>query len=173
MNRRSLLARAGCVGVASLSGCLETVDSFLKGNPEVDRRDPSTAPHPQSMFQSEELDGNATASMAVEFGRGLNHWVLLTTASTCPLETQVTVRRQGADPFYKETVSLSQAEYVALAFGRPSTYVVDLSVAGETASVEVPEEFVDCNDSSQLVVVRSDGTVDTASVTTQVKCGPL
>ena len=172
MNRRALLVGAGCTGVASLSGCLETVDSLLEGNPEVDRRDPSSAPRPQSWFQSEGLDANATASAAIAFD-GLNHWVLLATASARPLEPQVTVRRRGADPFYKETVSISRASYVAFAFGQPSTYVIDLAVAGETATVEVPEEFVDCNDSSQLVVLQSDGTVETSSQTTQIGCGPL
>lgn len=172
MNRRHLLVGAGCVGVAALSGCLETVDSLLKSNPEVDRRDPSSAPRPRGWFRSEGLNGNATASAALAFD-GLNHWVLLTTTSTRPLEPQVTVRRRGADPFYNSTVSISRSSYVAFAFGQPSTYVVDLSVAGETASVEVPEDSVDCNDSSQLVVLQPDGTVDTSSQTTQVKCGPL
>lgn len=174
MNRRSLLVRTGCVGVTSLSGCLGTVDSLLEGNPEIDRPDPSSAPGPPGWMQSEGLDGNATAVAAVQFGSIPDtHWLYLTSASTHPLETQVTVRRQGADPFYTETVSLSRADYAAFGFGQPSTYIVDLSVAGETASVEVPKDFVDCNDSSQLVVVQLDGTVDTSGVTTQIKCGPL
>ncbi|MFD1642262.1 hypothetical protein [Halohasta litorea] len=174
MNRRTLLAGGGCIGLASLSGCLGTVDSLLEGNPDVDRRDPSSAPRPPSWMQSDGLDRNATAETAVQFGSTANtHWVYLTAASTRSLETHVTVRRKGADRFYTETVSLSHASYVVLGFGQPSTYVVDLSVAGETATVEVPEDFVDCNDSSQLVVVRSDGTVEKSSQTTQVECGPL
>ena len=174
MNRRSLLVGAGCVGIAPLSGCLETVDTLLEGNPEVDRRDPSSAPRPPSWMQSEGLDGNATASAAVRFGSIPDtHWLYLTAASTRPLETQVTVRRRGGESFYKDTVSLSRGNYAALAFGQPSTYVVDLTVADETASVEVPEDFVDCNESSQLVVVQSDGTAEGSSQTTQVKCGPL
>jgi len=174
MNRRPLLVGAGCAGVASVSGCLETVDSLLEGNPEVNRRDPSATPRPPSWMQSEGLDGNATASAAVQFGSIPDtHWLYLTAASMQPLEIQVTVRRRGADPFYNESVSLSRASYVAFGFGQPSTYVVDLAVAGGTATVEVPEDFVDCNESSQLVVVQSDGTVETTNRSTVMKCGPL
>lgn len=172
MNRRDLLAGGGCSGLASLSGCLGAVDFLLEGNPEVDRRDPSTAPRPPSWMRDEGLSGNATATTAVQFGSIPNtHWVYLTSPSTRPLETQLTVRRQGADPFYTETVSLSRANYVALGFGQPSTYTVELTVATETASVEVPEDFVDCNDSSQLVVIQSDGTLEESSLTTQIACG--
>jgi len=174
MNRRHFLVGAGCVGSATLSGCLGAVDSLLESDPEVDHRDPSSVPHPASWMQSEGLDGNATTSSAVQFGSIPDtHWLYLTASPMDPLETKVTVQRQGADPFYKEMVSLSRASYVAFGFGQPNTYVVELSVADETAMVEVPEDFVDCNDSSQLVVLRSDGTVNTSSQTTLAQCGPL
>lgn len=147
---------------------------MLKGNPEVDRRDPGSSPRPPEWMESEGLAGNATAANAVQFGSNPDtHWLYLTATSAQPFETEVTVRRRGADPFYTETMSVSRANYVTLGFGQPSTYVLELSVAGETATVEILEDFVDCNESSQLVVLQPDGTVETSSLTTQMKCGPL
>lgn len=171
MNRRGLLVGAGCVGLASLSGCLGAVDSLRASDPDVDRQNPPPESIPAEWAQSLGLHTPATAATAVRFGSGADsHWVFVSVESTAPIETRISVRRIDAQPFYQETHTLTREKYVVFEFRQPTTYRIDLSAAGQTASVTVPEEFVDCNDSIQVAVLQENGAVEESSETTQILC---
>lgn len=174
MRRRRLLLATAAVGATPLAGCLDRGRAALGLQPGVATLDPGET-RPDLMWLFERLDvETAEAGEPVELvgvGSGDDHhWVTVAAESDEPLEASVEVRPAGGETLSEETVELSNVAYLGVRFAFRQDYEVDVSTAHHEATLEVPAERVDCNESNLAVLLATDGAVRTRAAATDMAC---
>lgn len=174
MRRRRFLQAGLAVGVASLAGCLDRGRAALGLQPDVSTFD-SGETRPDLMWLFGRL-GVETAEAGdpvelVEVGSGDDHhWVTVAAEADEPLEASVEVRPAGGETLYEETVELSNVAYLGVRLAFRQDYEVDVSSARHEATLEIPAERVDCNESNLALLLATDGAVRTRGASTDMAC---
>lgn len=169
MNRRTLLAASGLFAT-SFAGCLRRIQIQYGGDPPVEKLDADSALDIGYWNHPPAISDTATATTLVQFGHGDNsHWVILAADSSSVVETTISVRREDGKPFYQETVSLSTEQYAGYQFRRPGDYILKLSSALQSGSVNIPSDSIDCNRSYQRLILSGEG-IDESSMSSDVGC---
>lgn len=197
MDRRRLIAGTGAAVAGGLAGCLETIagtsagneddgsaDSPSDGENDPDEPDPDgqgelgdSNPEDQVVWDRPaekwdvEIPDDASASETVRIGSGDDsHKVAIIAESEASFTADVVVRGADGGTVREQTVHLSRAEYAVIHLHEPQDYTIELRRDDVEWTVEVEEGFVDCNASTQSVLLRESGQIEERTITTLMGC---
>lgn len=171
MDRRRLLHGLSCGLGLSMAGC---ATPSLSGSrePTVERLEESTVTAFDDWLFADAVAAATGATTPVQFGSSADsHWVLVFADTARPIDATITVSRADREPFYTETVAISADTYAGFRFMAPGSYTVTVSSDTGGGDVTVADDFIDCNDSYQIIQLQSDGELSVSSLTEEVACG--
>lgn len=185
MDRRPFLATvgsallAGCAGVATTPGNRsETRNGGPNSSNDDDpivRRDVDETPS-LGLYEIEfglESATGAEPATVVQFGTGEDtHWVTLMAESDGAVETTVAVRRDAASaPFFEASLDVSSSRYAGFLFRRSDDYAIEVETENASDVVEVGAERIDCNWSTQALLLAENGDLETTAISETMACG--
>jgi len=183
MDRRPFLATAGsallagCAGITTPGDRNETRGGGTNSSDDDDpivRRDIDETPS-LGLYDLEfdlESARDAKPATVVQFGTGEStHWVTLLAESDDAVQTTVVVRRnEASQPFFETSLDVSLSRYAGFLFRRSDNYAIEVETENASDVVEVGAGWIDCNWSTQALLLAEDGALETASITETMAC---
>jgi len=184
MDRRPFLATAGSV---LLAGCARVTtppgnrNEIRDGGPSSSDDDPIVRRNvdetPSLGLYDLEFDlesaGDAEPATVVQFGTGEGtHWVTLLAESDGAIETTVAVRRdEASEPFFETALDASLSRYAGFLFRRSDDYAIEIDTENASSVVEIGAGRIDCNWSTQALLLTESSALETASISESMACG--
>ena len=171
MDRRRLLqGLSGGLGL-SMAGCATPPLSGGR-EPSIKRLEESTVTAFDDWLFADAVAAASGATTLVQVGSSADsHWVIVFTDTAQPIDVTITISRADREPFYTETVAISADTYAGFRLMAPGAYTVTVSSDTGGGDVAVSDDFIDCNDSYQIIRLQSDGELSESSLTEEVACG--
>ena len=111
------------------------------------------------------------ATTLVQLGSSADsHWVIVLADSAQLIEATISISRTDREPFYTETVTISTDMYAGFRVMAPGAYTVTVSSDVGRGAVAVSDDFIDCNDSYQIIRLQDDGKLSESALTEEVAC---
>ena len=180
MNRRTVLTTLAASASASVAGCAvpsQSTDDPADLGPagergvsvtEYDPDDGDVSFHLYDATWDLEVADDVTAADAVRIGSSDDsHEVVVLAAS--PMDVTITVLDSADETLYETAAELSPAAYALFRFEAPDAYTIEVVSDSSEGTVAVDPERIDCNRSTQAVVITDD-TVDETMESELVDC---
>ena len=171
MDRRRLLQRlSGGLGLG-LAGCATPPLSGAR-EPPVKRLEESTVTAFDDWLFADAVAAATGATTLVQVGSSADsHWVIVFADTAQPIDATITISRADREPFYSETVAISTDTYAGCRLMASGPYTVSIASDVGGGDVAVSDDFIDCNDSYQIIRLQSNGELSESSLTEEVACG--
>ncbi|MEY7848685.1 hypothetical protein AB7C87_05720 [Natrarchaeobius sp. A-rgal3] len=165
---------------ASLAGCLE--DDSITADEEretggsdvtVTELDPAEIDASLFLYDEEwdlEVPEDVSASKAIRIGSSDVSHDAVVLAESPRLDTSLVVRDSAGTAIRELSVELLPSAYALIRFETPDEYAIELEAESVAGTVDVDEEFVDCNRSVHAILVRDDSDVESAYATELADC---
>ena len=171
MDRRHFLHGLSCGLGLAVAGCAAPPQSGTR-EPAVTQLDEPTVTAFDDWLHSDVVASATTATTLVQFGSSADsHWVIILADTAQPIDATISISRADREPFYTETVAISADTYAGFRFMAPGAYTVTVSSDTGGGNVAVSDDFIDCNNSRQIIRLRSDGELSESYLTEEVACG--
>ena len=171
MDRRRLLHGLSCGLGLGLAGCATPPLSDAR-EPTVNRLEESTVTAFDDWLFADAVEEATGATTLVQVGSSADsHWVIVFADTARPIDVTITISRADREPFYTETVAISTDTYAGFRLMASGPYTVSIASDVGGGDVAVADDFIDCNDSYQLIRLQSDGELSESSLTEEVACG--
>ena len=180
MNRRTVLSTLAASASVSVAGCAvpsQSTDDPADLEPAGERGVSVTECDPDdddvSIYLYEttwdlEVADDVIAADSVRIGSSDDsHEVVVLAAS--PIDVTLTVLDSAGEGLYETTAELSPAAYALFRLEAPDAYTVEVVIDSNDGAVAVDPEQIDCNRSTQAVLVTDD-TVDETMESELVDC---
>lgn len=179
MNRRTVLSAVVASAGVSIAGCAvpsQSTDDPADLGPAGERGvsvteydpDDDVSVHLYDSTWDLEVADDVTAADAVRIGSSDDsHEVVVLAAS--PIDVTLTVLDSAGEGLYETTAELSPAAYALFRLEAPDAYTIEVVSDSSEGTVAVDPERIDCNRSTQAVVITDD-TVDETMESELVDC---
>ena len=170
MDRRRLLHGLSCGLGLSMAGCVTPPQSDGR-QPTVTRLAESTVTAFDDWLFADAVTPATGATTLVQIGSSADsHWVIVFADTAQPIDATISISRAEREPFYTETVAISVDTYAGFRFMAPGAYTVTVSSETGGGDVAVADDFIDCNNSRQIIRLQSDGELSESSLTEELAC---